>query len=95
MTRVFFRARHPRTAVGVRDDGTLFFVTVDGRQPGKSVGMSIPELSGLMLELGCQFAINLDGGGSTTMVIDGKMVNTPPGSKGARRNGDAILLFAK
>lgn len=92
VSRVFYLARHPRTAAGVRADGTLLFVTVDGRQPETSVGMSIPELTDLMLELGCLSAVNLDGGGSTTMVIDGRVVNSPSGSS-PRRNGDAILLF--
>jgi len=95
ISRVFFLARHPRTAVGVRADGTLLFVTVDGRRPDKSVGMSIPELTDLMLELGSVSAINLDGGGSTTMVIEGRIVNRPSSSKGARRNADAILLYPK
>ncbi len=95
ISRVFFQARHPRTAVGVRGDGTLLFVTVDGRQPGKSVGMSIPELTDLMTELGCVSAVNLDGGGSTTMVIEGEIVNTPTDADGARRNADAILLFPR
>jgi len=93
ISEVFVLARHPRTAAGVRADGTLVFVTVDGRQPETSVGMSIPELTDLMLELGCVSAMNLDGGGSTTMVIDGQVVNSPSGSS-PRRNGDAILLFA-
>ena len=95
ISRVFCLARHPRTAVGVRADGTLVLVTVDGRQPEESVGMSIPELTDLMLELGCVSAINLDGGGSTTMVIDGHVVNRPSSLGGARRNADAILLFPR
>jgi exopolysaccharide biosynthesis protein len=93
ISEVFFLARHPRTAVGARADGTLLFVTVDGRQPTVSVGMSIPELTDLMLELGCVSAINLDGGGSTTMVIGGQVVNKPSSFSGPRRNADAILLF--
>jgi exopolysaccharide biosynthesis protein len=92
ISRVFFLARHPRTAVGARADGTLLFVTVDGRRPNESVGMSLPELTDLMLELGCVSAINLDGGGSTTMVIGGRVVNQPSGGD-ARRNADAILMF--
>ncbi len=95
ISRVFFLARHPRTAAGVRADGTLLFVTVDGRRAKESVGMSIPELTDLMLELGCVSAINLDGGGSTTMVIEGKTVNRPSSSGGDRQNGDAILLFPR
>ena len=92
ISNVFCLARHPRTAAGVRADGTLVFVTVDGRQPETSVGMSIPELTDLMLELGCVSAMNLDGGGSTTMVVNGQIVNSPSGSS-PRRNADAILLF--
>ncbi len=65
---------------------------MDGRQPETSVGMSMPELTDLMLELGCVSAINLDGGGSTTMVIGGQVINQPSGSND-RRNADAILLF--
>jgi len=95
VSRVFFLARHPRTAVGVRADGTLLFVTVDGRRPGESIGMSIPELTDLMLELKSVSAINLDGGGSTTMVIEGQVVNRPSGTTGPRRNADAILLYPK
>lgn len=95
ISTVFFRARHPRTAAGVRADGTLVFVTVDGRQPGTSVGMSIPELTDLMVKLDCVSAVNLDGGGSTTMVIEGHIVNVPTDSNGARANGDAILLFPR
>jgi exopolysaccharide biosynthesis protein len=94
ISRVFFLARHPRTAVGIRADGTLLFVTVDGRRPDESVGMSLREMTDLMLELGCVSAINLDGGGSTTMVIDGKVVNRPSGGI-ARRNADGILLFPR
>jgi exopolysaccharide biosynthesis protein len=57
--------------------------------------MSIPELTDLMLELGCRHAVNLDGGGSTTMVIEGKIVNNPSGVGGPRRNADAVLLFPR
>ena len=92
ISSVFFLARHPRTAVGVKADGTLVFVTVDGRRPRESVGMNLPELTDLMIELGCVSAVNLDGGGSTTMVIGDEIVNRPSGGS-ARRNADSILLF--
>ncbi|MBV9468530.1 MAG: phosphodiester glycosidase family protein, partial [Abitibacteriaceae bacterium] len=66
----FVRSRHPRTAVGIEPDGkTLVLVVVDGRQPGVAVGMSLPELADLMKQLGCRDALNLDGGGSTEMVL--------------------------
>lgn len=61
-------ARHPRTAAGVREDGSLVLYTVDGRQSGWSVGMGLGELAERMKSLGCVTAVNLDGGGSTAMV---------------------------
>lgn len=61
--------RHPRTAAGIAADGrTLLLVAIDGRQPGWSDGMTLPELSAFMLEQGAVDAINLDGGGSTAFV---------------------------
>lgn len=91
----FVNFRHPRTAIGVRKDGALVLVTVDGRQPKKSVGMTIPELATLMLELGCEEAMNLDGGGSTTMVIKNKVVNSISDATGERAVSDALLVIAK
>ena len=52
-------------------------MTVDGRRPGYSVGATLPELAKVMLELGAAEAINLDGGGSTTMWLRGRTVNLP------------------
>lgn len=64
------RARHPRTAVGVDRTGRrLFWVVVDGRQPGYSEGMTLRELAAWMRGLGCWEAINLDGGGSSAMLV--------------------------
>jgi len=94
-SQVFGLARHPRTAFGVRADGTLLFLTVDGRQPDHSVGMSLPALTALLRELGTVDAINLDGGGSTTMVVDGRTVNRPSDPGGERENGDALLIFPR
>lgn len=63
------RARHPRTAAGLtRDRRELILVVVDGRQPGWSIGMTLPELGALMLRLGAHDAINLDGGGSSSFL---------------------------
>ena len=69
--------RVPRTAVGVREDGTLVFVVVDGRQKGLSDGMTIKELAQKLLELGVKDAANLDGGASSEMIIEGEIVNSP------------------
>jgi hypothetical protein len=87
--------RHPRTAIGWRADGHLILVTVDGRQPQKSVGMTIEELAKLMIELGCVEAMNLDGGGSTTMVIRNKIANSPSDAAGERPVSDALLVFTR
>jgi len=65
----FATNRHPRTVVGTDATGTqLTFLVVDGRQPQLSIGMTLAELSHEMIQLGCTAAINLDGGGSTTLV---------------------------
>lgn len=68
--------RHPRTAFGIRPDGSLVFVVADGRSP-QAAGLSMAELRQVMLWLGCRDAINLDGGGSSTMVFLGRIVNHP------------------
>jgi exopolysaccharide biosynthesis protein len=91
----FIDTRHPRTAVGVRADGRILLVTVDGRQPERSVGMTIAELSALLLELGAVEAVNMDGGGSTTMVVGGRVVNSPSDLTGERPVGDALLVLSR
>ncbi|MFH2032379.1 MAG: phosphodiester glycosidase family protein [Bacteroidota bacterium] len=91
----FATARHPRTAVGYNQDKTkLFLVTVDGRQT-TSVGMSLPELADFMLSIGCYTAVNLDGGGSTTMVVRNKIVNSPSDPGGERRVANSLMVVAK
>lgn len=92
----FSVTRHPRTGVGVsRDSTTLYLITVDGRQESSS-GMSLVEFANLMLKLGVYEGLNLDGGGSTTMVINGKVVNTPSDKEGGhtveRTVGNALLV---
>ncbi len=76
--------RHPRTAAGVSRDGrTLLLLVVDGRQPGWSIGATLPELAVLMLEAGAGDAVNLDGGGSSAMwhrepgAVAGRVLNRP------------------
>ena len=60
---------HPRSAVGLTADGRLILATVDGRETGVSLGVRLPELAELMLSRGAVQAINLDGGGSSALVI--------------------------
>ena len=90
----FDTTRHPRTMIG--EDGTsIWLVTVDGRQPWLSLGMSFRELQELARRLGLRSALNLDGGGSTTMVIRGVIVNNPSDHSGARKVSDAIVVRTK
>lgn len=91
----FVTDRHPRTAIATIKDGRLLIVTVDGRQPGTSVGMPLLELAGLLLEFGGADGINLDGGGSTTMVVNGKLMNTPSDQTGERPVSDALLILPR
>jgi hypothetical protein len=68
--------RHPRAAIGA-SDRDLYLVTCDGRRTGVDAGLTLPELADFMLELGCRDAMNLDGGGSTTHVHHGHLLNRP------------------
>lgn len=83
--------RNPRTFAGVDARGRTLLVTVDGRQLGES-GLSIQEAADVARALGMQDAINLDGGGSTAMVVDGAVVTSPSDATGERAVGDAIFL---
>ncbi|MCU1291060.1 MAG: copper amine oxidase domain protein, partial [Acidobacteria bacterium] len=91
-SKAFVETRHPRTAVAKLKDGKFLMITVDGRQPGVSVGMNLNELAEMLLELGATDAMNLDGGGSTAMFLDGKIVNKPSDKEGERKVSDAILV---
>ncbi|MGX8713717.1 MAG: phosphodiester glycosidase family protein [bacterium] len=97
--RTFVTHRHNRTALGVRPDGTTLLVVADGRFKHKAEGFSLPELERVMLWLGCTEAINLDGGGSTTMYIKNNgVVNYPSDNnrhdhEGQRPVSNAILLL--
>jgi exopolysaccharide biosynthesis protein len=83
----------PRTAVGVIDANHLVFVVVDGRSPGYSEGVTLPELADIFQDLGATTAYNIDGGGSSTLYFDGEVVNDPLG-KGEERGTSDILYIA-
>ncbi len=89
----FSSDRHPRTAVGITSAGKLILATVDGRQRF-SRGINLPDLSDLMKRLGATSAINLDGGGSTTLSYRGIILNSPSGGE-QRPVANALLVFAK
>jgi hypothetical protein len=89
----FVAARQPRTLAGVRADGKLLLVTVDGRRPGWSTGMTLPEAARLMRSLGAREAVNLDGGGSTTMAVRGEIVNRPSDPGGERPVSNGVFAI--
>jgi len=99
----FNSLRHPRTAIGIKPDGSVLLLTVDGRQEN-SAGMSLIELTKIMKWLGCTSAINLDGGGSTTLWVQGfrenGVVNHPSDNKkwdheGERKVANVIFIKGK
>lgn len=73
----FVSGRHPRTVAGWDGAGRVLLVTIDGRQPAHSIGMTLPELADFLVGIGAVEALNLDGGGSTTMVVAGQVINLP------------------
>lgn len=87
----FANNRHPRTAIGRTQAGDLWFVVIDGRQP-MSAGANLAETAQIMLDLGCLDAINLDGGGSSTLAILGVTLNRPSDGQ-ERKIANGILLF--
>jgi exopolysaccharide biosynthesis protein len=87
--------RHPRTAVGFsRDSSTLYLFAVDGRSEN-SGGMTLTELATTMRTLGAWDALNFDGGGSTTMVVGGVVVNKPSDPTGERAVGNALMVVVR
>lgn len=99
----FNKARHPRSAIGIKPDGSVLLLTVDGRQ-SQSAGMSLFELTKIMRWLGCSSAINLDGGGSTALWVNGYgengVVNHPSDNKkwdheGERKVANVIFIKGK
>jgi hypothetical protein len=91
----FAETRHPRTLIGTHPDGSVWLVTVDGRQPKLSAGMSLFELRDFARRLGLTNALNLDGGGSTTMWVDGRIVNSPSDAAGPRKVSDSLLVIRR
>ncbi|GHT76428.1 hypothetical protein FACS189463_1480 [Bacteroidia bacterium] len=99
----FFTTKHPRSAIGITHDKKMLLVTVDGRLPGYATGVSISELTQLMKTLGCESALNLDGGRSTTLwsakAAENGVLNSPAANKifdpfGERTNANTIIVTA-
>jgi len=91
----FDTTRHPRTVIGTDAQAAVWLITVDGRNPAISLGMSFTELQRLSRRLGLRSVLNLDGGGSTTMWAAGKIINHPSDPTGPRPVSDAILVIPR
>jgi exopolysaccharide biosynthesis protein len=76
--------RHPRTAMGYTDNGELIILVVQGRFPGLAEGVTLGQEAQILKELGCFEALNLDGGGSSCLLINGKETITPCDKTGQR-----------
>ena len=91
----FVAVRHPRTVIGTDRRGNIWLIAIDGRQPSHSLGMTFTELLALCARLDLVNALNLDGGGSTTMVAKDAIVNKPSDAAGPRAVSDAILVYSR
>ncbi len=89
----WYVGRNGRTDIGLAADGTVLLVEIDGRQPGLSLGTSIAETAAVMRWLGAVSALNLDGGGSSNMVVQGRSVGHPSDAGGERGVGDTIVVM--
>lgn len=85
--------KNPRSAIGFTKDNEMVMVAVDGRE-GRSVGMTLVQLANFMKSAGCVNAMNLDGGGSTVMYVNGKVVNNPQ-IRGGITISNALVLSKK
>ena len=86
------QGEQPRTAIGVIGENHLVMLVVDGRSEGYSRGVGLPELGEILLGLGCTSGYNLDGGGSSVMLLDGEMVSNPLGRGQERATSDILYV---
>jgi hypothetical protein len=88
----FADRRHPRAAIGRDKRGRIHIVVVDGRRPGYSDGMTLQELADYLLAHGVADALNLDGGGSATLIVRGEIANRPTDASGERAVANALVV---
>ncbi|MFE3220187.1 phosphodiester glycosidase family protein [Streptomyces antimycoticus] len=88
-----YGVRQPRTMAGLVPKGRLILATVDGRQPGVSEGFTLEETARFMRSLGAVQALNLDGGGSTAMAVNGRLANVTSDATGERAVGDTVQVL--
>lgn len=82
----------PRSAIGQKRDGTILFLVIDGRQPGYSIGATLADMQNILYEQGAYTAANLDGGSSTTLYYNGKVINKPADLLGERMIPTAFVV---
>lgn len=87
--------KHPRTAMGYTADGKLIFLVIEGRFPGKSEGASLIEEATILRDLGSVEALNLDGGGSSCLLVNGKETIRPSDKEGERAVPAVIMIKVK
>ena len=82
----------PRTAIGQKKDGTVLFLVIDGRQPSYSIGATLRDVQNILYEEGAYIAANLDGGSSSTLYMNGNVVNKPADLLGERMIPTAFIV---
>ena len=85
---------HPRSGIGYTKDGRIIVLAVQGRTPGKAAGVTLAEEAKIFLDLGCYEALNLDGGGSSCLLVNGKET-IQPSDKGGERPVPAVFIIKK
>ncbi len=91
----FYPSAHARTAAGIRPDGSFFLLVAEGYQPGIAEGLSVAELAQIMIDLGADIALNLDGGPSSTLALPtqgGFAAVTSPGRRGETAVGNSLVI---
>ncbi len=87
--------KHPRTAMGYTKDGLLIVMAIEGRFPGKAEGANLEQLAKILIGVGCEEALNLDGGGSSCLLVNGKQTITPSDKEGQRPVPAVFLIKNK
>ncbi len=86
---------HPRTAMGYTKDNQLIILVVEGRNQGVAEGASLKDLANILIDIGCVEALNLDGGGSSCMLVNGKETIKPSDKEGQRAVPGVFLIKRK
>lgn len=86
--------KHPRSAMGYTANGKLVLLVVEGRMPGRAEGATLTQLARMLQEIGCVEALNLDGGGSSCLLVNGKETIKPSDKEGQRAVPGVFLIFS-